>query len=51
MICCLEAHAVTVFHTVHSSLMPRLQFGLVMCQASLLAEGNLNGTSLGKSSA
>ena len=30
-------------HTSHSGVTSRLQFGLDMCQASLLAEGNLMG--------
>jgi hypothetical protein len=32
-----------LIHAVHSASMLRLQFGLDMCQASLLAEGNLKG--------
>jgi hypothetical protein len=30
-------------HTSHFGVTSRLQFGLYMCQASLLAEGNLMG--------
>jgi hypothetical protein len=33
----------TLIHGVHSPSMLRLQFRLDMCQASLLAEGNLKG--------
>jgi hypothetical protein len=35
-------------HTSYSRLTQRLQFGLDMCQSSLLTEGNLMRTAAGK---